>query len=605
MKGVRREVVNSAREAARRAGMSVEEWLDTVIAESARNAGIEPGEHRLADVEIRPTAAESPEPRSWRRTEPEREERAAPNFSEVRARLDTLSRQLDTLAQVQESRQQQAQPRPANVDDTPQLIADAFSRLDRKIDRLVEDGRSANLEIERRMGAIDRAVAGPDTGPNVAGWLRDDADPIDQAMAEIATRQRILDDAGAGAPAAELPRAPTQRLPGLEQLLREINTRIETASPSAIDGAVETLRNDLAEIAVMVRDAMPRQAIEALETEVRSLASRIDGQRQDGGDRAAIATIERGLAEIRDSLRTLTPAESLVGFDRTVQGLSQKIDRIADIGLNHPEVLKQLEGAILTLRGTIAHVASNDALSLLTKEVRALSGKIDQVAMPQALSGMPQALSGMERQIAAIADALQQSRSAPIQDAAGIESAMQGLADKVDRLQSTQSDRTLIQDLQERIALLAEKLDSSDARLNHLATIERALGDLLVQMERRRPAEASAAGASANTDALKRDVQRTQNSIESLHGTLGQVVDRLATIEASIVKSAQSRPAATPHVPVQHAPTLRVALGPELLSSPPIAPAPTSGLSPAEATLALRGADRRADRPEPAAQSSA
>ena len=80
MKGVRREIVDSAREAARRAGMSVEEWLDTVIAESARNAGIEPGEYR-PDFEIRPAAAESPETRAWQRNAPEREERAAPNFS--------------------------------------------------------------------------------------------------------------------------------------------------------------------------------------------------------------------------------------------------------------------------------------------------------------------------------------------------------------------------------------------------------------------------------------------------------------------------------------------------------------------------------------------
>jgi localization factor PodJL len=408
-------------------------------------------------------------------------------------------------------------------------------------------------------------------------------------MAEIATRQRMLDDTGAAASAADLPRAPTQRLPDLEQLLREINTRIETAHPTAIDGAVETLRNDLAEIALMVRDAMPRQAIEALETEIRSLASRIDSQRQDGSDRAAIAVIERGLADIRDSLRTLTPAESLIGFDRTVQGLSQKIDRIADIGQNHPEVLKQLEGAILALRGTIAHVASNDALSQLTKEVRALSGKIDQVSAPEAFSGM-------ERRIAAIADALQQSRNAPIQDAAGLESAVLGLADKVDRLQSTQSDRALIQDLQERIARLAEKLDTSDARLNHLGSIESALADLLVQMERRNPAEANAAGVSANADALKRDVQRTQNSIESLHGTLAQVVDRLAMIEASIAKGAQSRAPATPNVPTQHAPSLRVPLGPELLSSPSITPTQMAGSS-ADAAFAPRGADRRAIDP--------
>ena len=51
-------------------------------------------------------------------------------------------------------------------------------------------------------------------------------------------------------------------------------------------------------------------------------------------------------------------------------------------------------------------------------------------------------------------------------------------------------------------------------------------------------------------DALKRDVQRTQDSLETVHGTLGHVVDRLATIEAGIrnppPRGRQHRPAGQP-----------------------------------------------------------
>ena len=79
-----------------------------------------------------------------------------------------------------------------------------------------------------------------------------------------------------------------------------------------------------------------------------------------------MAGIERGLAEVRDALHALTPAESLVGFDQTLQGLSQKIDRIASAGQD-PEALKQLEGAIVALRGVVSHVASNDALAQLSE----------------------------------------------------------------------------------------------------------------------------------------------------------------------------------------------------------------------------------------------
>ena len=118
----------------------------------------------------------------------------------------------------------------------------------------------------------------------------------------------------------------------------------------------------------MLKEAMPRQAVEALEGEVRKLISRIDSKRHAGADAADIAGIERGLAEVRDALRGLTPAENLVGFEDAVNHLSQKIDRI---GSSHdPAALKQLEGAIVALRGVVSSVASDHALATLADEVR-------------------------------------------------------------------------------------------------------------------------------------------------------------------------------------------------------------------------------------------
>ena len=50
----------------------------------------------------------------------------------------------------------------------------------------------------------------------------------------------------------------------------------------------------------------------------------------------------------------------------------------------------------------------------------------------------------MERRIAAIADALEQSRGAPAGDAAGLETVVRSLADKIDQLHASRTDQTAV-----------------------------------------------------------------------------------------------------------------------------------------------------------------
>ncbi len=196
VKGVRREVVDTALEAARRSGMSVAEWLDTVIVESAREAGVEPvqpADSRGGDPQDR---YEGRERHYSDFDEPPRRPSQGP-FSEVSARLDHLASQIDqlnqtTTAHAQAHAQTSLQPRQPQPIDSTQQIAEALTRLDRRLDRLTTDGQSATVEIERRVNAIDRAVAKLDREPR-RPTMAAPVTPIDHALIEIEARQRALD----------------------------------------------------------------------------------------------------------------------------------------------------------------------------------------------------------------------------------------------------------------------------------------------------------------------------------------------------------------------------------------------------------------------------
>ncbi len=509
-------------------------------------------------------------------------------FAELNQRLDDLTRQLSQVATM--SAANAARPEPRNEQPSQQLV-EVISKLDRRLDQLIAEGRSSKTDIEQRVNAVGRAIADLNREQAPPPSVPDPATPLDQALLEIADRQRALDGyAGAASPPAAtrttipseaLPRARTQELSGLEQQLRQINAQIGNLKPCGVDRAIDTLRDDLAEIGVMLQDAMPRKSVEAIEREMRTLADRIDHSRNAGADGAVLASIERGLAEVRDALRGLAPAENLPGVDRELQQLSQKIDGLAH-NSQDPVALRQLESAIIGLRGIVSHAASNDALASLSDEVRALAGKVDRVA---ASSGNDNVLNALEERIAAIADALaarnEVGQSVPYE----LETVIKGLVDKIERVQLTRGDHAALGHLEDRIAKLVEKLDASDARLNHLEAIERGLAELLIHLEHHRvPNLARGESPLPEVNELTRDVadlrqtgKKTQELLEVVHGTLGHVVDRLAMIETDM-RSKPVRPTET-FAAVETAPVAPAGPAPAKSAAPPTpgAGAPAGG----------------------------
>jgi localization factor PodJL len=505
----RQRAWEAAREAARRSGVSVSEWLDSVI---AMKETAEPLRRTRLPEDIgqpKVAATNAPAPR-LRNFDPDERPRRIPqeDLSAVKNRLDTLGRQLEDLARANAAKANPADAAPGASSRKPEW-------------RPAPAPRSWQSEA---LPAWPRPRPAPPGAPAATSA----ATSLDQALLEIAHRQQALD--GEAPPHAEPPRPQTQSLLDLEQQLRDITYRVDTMRPCVMDNAIENIRNDLAEIALMLKEAMPRRAVEALEIEVRALAERIDTKRNAGVDQDAIASLERGLAEMRETIRGLTPAESLVGLERAVDGLTQRIDLLSG-GYRDPAALEQLESAIVGLRAIVSHVASNEALAKLSDEVRELAVKVDQITSSDALSML-------EQRITAIADALQSRHQQNGEEARNLDAVFHGLNDKLAQLQLTRSDQTAVSHLEDRIATLVEKLDASDARLSHLEAIERGLAELLLHVEQERLPNAVRDAAAPEFETIKRGVQRNQDALDALHNTLGELVDKLAVIEADFRTSA-------------------------------------------------------------------
>jgi localization factor PodJL len=492
VKGIRPEARETAKEAARRSGVSLGEWLNSVIIQQAAQEGVQ----ALSLVD---------------------EDADSEDIITVNERLDDLTRRIEQLA-----RSGPAAYAPKRSRNEPDQLAELIGRLDRRLDQF------ANVSRPPSPPMMPPAMPSVQLPPS-----------LDRAVAEIAARQRMLN--GNAAPALRQPQPaivspapvavplPAQDLSGLEDQLRNITDQIETLRKPGVEQAINALRDELGEIGRTLNDAMPRRAIDTIEKQISGLTQRIAEGRQAGVDAGALGGIEHGLAEVRDALRGLTPAENLVGFNDAVAGLAHKIDLI--VAQKDPATLQQLESAITTLREMTTHIASNDTVSGLSAQVHALAERVEQIANAGAGGD---ALNHLEQRIAALSDALEQRAQNGATVPPMLESLVQSMSDKVEQIQNSRGSSDAFGHLEDRIVKLVEKLDSSDSRLGHLEVIERGLADLLIHIEDMRANKESGALRADGAHDLKHDIARTQDALEAVHGTLGHVVDRLAMIEKDI-----------------------------------------------------------------------
>src|SRR3954454_13966065 len=528
IEGIDPSVRERAEAAARRAGMSLNEWLNSTVGDSG------PPPHRSDLGPVMPG-------------------RQTPEVADIHQRLDSITRQIEQIS------------RPAPRNDAPRSEQTVASQLNDTILRLearlsqISSPAATQTQLEdrqRQTEMVERAAAqGYRTSPPLSPA------PLGFTIAEMVARQGELDRP---APQPPTPSSPPPSPPAiaptmpagpdfstLEGHLFKIASQIEALQrPDGIEQSIAAFRVDLTEIRQAITEAMPRRAIESIEDEIRSLSRRIENTRQSGIDAQALAGIERALSEIREVLHSLKPAEHLAGYDEAIRNLGAKLDLI----MRANDDPSQLEGAIAALRGIVSNVASNDALARLSADVHTLSSKVDQLARS---SGNSDSFAVLEQRIAALTSKLE-SRPGPgsSESIEHLESALRSLSDRIDRMPVGTDNASAFSHLEQRVSYLLERLEASpDHRASlDLGRVEDGLQDILRHLENQHAtfsvlAQNSQGGAHPEDtgliDVVKRELsdirfnqtetdRHTQDSLEVVHTTLGHVVDRLATIEGDL-----------------------------------------------------------------------
>ena len=403
--GIDPSVRERAEAAARRAGMSLSDWLNSTIGDTA------PSYFRATPEQ--PPVAPSQEIRPETR-----------DVADIHQRLDSITRQIDQISRPptrSDAPRQDTSRQDTFHDEAPRgepgvarQLNDAISRLDARLSQISNPAPAKQAQLQnsqRQADMVERAAAQvyrPSPPLNPAS--------LDFAIAEIAARQSELDYAAprpmpprATPPMAPaMPFAPAMAPPGpdfssLERHLVKITSQIESLQrPDGIEQSIAGFRGELTEIRHAITEALPRHAIELIENEIRSLSRRIDETKQNGTDGQALAGIERALGEIRQALASLKPAEQLAGYDEAIRNLGTKLDLIVRSS-DDPSTIHQLEGAIAALRSIVSNVASNDALARLSDDLHTLSSKIDVLGRSEGNGD----LTVLEKRIAALTSSLE------------------------------------------------------------------------------------------------------------------------------------------------------------------------------------------------------
>src|SRR5436190_5093902 len=529
--GIDSSVRERAEAAARRAGMSLNDWLNSTIGDST------PSHSRPAPSGERQMTLDQ----------------QSPVVVDIHLQTDSTTRQIEQIS------------RPAPRNDAPrseQTVAgqlnDAILRLEARLSQLsspaatqtqLEDRQRQTEMVERAAAQVYRSS--PSLSPAPLGFT----------IAEVVARQSELDPQplpsrssppSSPAIAPTMPAGPDSST--LERHLFQITSQIEALQrPDGIEQSIAAFRGELTEIRQAITEAMPRRAIESIEDEIRSLSRRIENTRESGIDAQALAGIERALSEIREVLHSLKPAEQLAGYDEAIRNLGAKRDQSLRAN-DDPSTVRQLEGAIAALRGIVSNVASNDALARLSADVHTLSSKVDQLARS---SGNSDSFAVLEQRIAALTAKLE-SRPVPVpsESTEHLESALRSLSDRIDRMPVGNDNASAFSHLEQRVSYLLERLEASpDHRASlDLERVEDGLQDILRHLENQHAtfsvlAQNSQGGAHPEDtgliDVVKRELsdirfsqtetdRHTQDSLEVVHTTLGHVVDRLAVIEGDL-----------------------------------------------------------------------
>ncbi|MCC6947329.1 MAG: SEL1-like repeat protein [Bradyrhizobiaceae bacterium] len=488
----------NARDAARREGLSVGEWLEATIRDAAgqqergarrgsRGPSADVFERRLDDIADRLDLA------ARRASEPASAPRAARSDSALHHSIDGLTERIERLA------------REVSAGDRhgPSEIRTAIQRLEDRIDDLATRERLASAsvpaELERKLETISRTIESMgrrleiENNRYAATAVPASVDELDYAVAEIMMRQSALDGVP---PPRELRRPlPEHRGPdlsGLESQLRLITEEMQAMRRASTQTeSIDALRREFRQLAGKLNELAPRHSLASLEAAIESVAQRVD--------RASIARSDETLSEvvdalhdIRSALAEVRPAESFKSVERDLQELSSKLDNLNIKGVDERTVAR-LQQQTTEIRDLLSSALPSDVLKALVDQIELLVHKFEDGGIGSN-NAVIDVLEGLERRIDALSERIDAaSREGPSP------AAIDDIRARLDDLQEavTSTERRSEPNFESALRAIAAKIDATDARLGNLGSIERGLKELAAQLQEVRASTIEAFAKSA------------------------------------------------------------------------------------------------------------
>jgi len=522
--GLENEARSIAEEAARRAGLSVRDWVDAVVAERAAQKGAG------ASGEVRPAPGSKPPFGDFR--EPANaaaaEDRvsARPLVEALHGQIAALTSRLDRIRALND---EQRLPPPADAEalkaglaSMTRSIADLAPRNAAiALSGAVSD-LNQRLDAARKAGASDALTA-----------------PVETMLREILATLRTHD--------------PNAAIEKLERELRVLSEKVDAlASAATSPSTLERIRKQTEEIrdllALAARTPFP---FERLEKQLGDLADRVERLASAVSPPVESERVVEMLAQVRAQIERATPKTLLGAIERRLDRLTARVDEALEVPEkparrtdaappaidtrepqaeeaappSPPPQVSRVEAALAEIRSKLDHPPPAPDMTVLTTTLRDLAARLDKTIRqpPPAAAGAALPFEDLGLRIDRLR-AVVERQAATGSDPHKLDTALAEIRAKLDR-ESRSADEIKL--LAGALGDLKARLDADGKRAVDKDLMQRALDQIGVKLD-------AIAGARVDLRPIERAISALSDRLDARDTSqpdlrlVEEVADRLA-----------------------------------------------------------------------------
>lgn len=296
---------------------------------------------------------------------------------------------------------------------------------------------------------------------------------IDEAIDDIAERQSELERASRRHRAREDERGAPLLKHELAKLADSLAELQRGASENVSQGDIEALRCDVAQIERGLAALAPRASVEHIETAINDLGRRLAEARTVGLVDEFVAPVEELIGDLKRTILGAAPTAALEAIERRVGTLSRNVDALAEARIDPDSVAALLEHSQDIQEMLRAAAANRPNVEALERRIADLAGRIDRIA------DRGQTSAGFEAIVQAVAqirDGLELQN--PIKAVKALDGRIDALARKIDQA-ATRSD------VDAHFQRLGKRLDAMHRDLAERAPESRRLEDMFLTLQQR------------------------------------------------------------------------------------------------------------------------